>query len=451
MKNHTMKRRMHGEIYFSRSEMCCGQRERGLSRSDAPVFRRAWKTTALIVLTAVLALTAVGCGSTEEQPPDASETKKPVISAPRETAAQEDDDEDVVRFTLGTGKYSTHDRSIDAEGCKLTDKDLAAIPPESEVAELNLRNNAIRSITTLSGFSGLTKLDLSDNQLRDIRGVEVLVNLEELSLDGNEITGLSGLTGLTSLRTLSLADNRIQDVGVLAQLQQLKTLNLSGNSIADVSALEALTELASLDLRGTEVSREQVTELRDKLPDCEITSDYTLATKLKFVPFTEELVAGKSYPLKIAALPSKIIEALNNQWLMPKFTVSDETIATVSEDGTLNCLKAGTVTVSMEMDGLSDSMELEITAPVYAGGAVAATPEPVVQLSISPGYLALVPGLISSISVNSTCEWVSFASSNPVVATVDGAGNVTGRHAGDATIVVSSNLGTAYCSVHVSG
>ena len=56
----------------------------------------------------------------------------------------------------------------------------------------------------------------------------------------------------------------------LAALSNLETLDLRSNQISSVYPLKRLTNLKKLDLTGNPLTEEQVEELRQALPDCEI-------------------------------------------------------------------------------------------------------------------------------------------------------------------------------------
>ena len=72
--------------------------------------------------------------------------------------------------------------------------------------------------------------------------------LKELYLDNNQIDDLSAVVGMRHLRVLTFANNQVSDLTPLKVLRKLKTLVAVGNSFPE----------------------EQVDQLRELLPECEI-------------------------------------------------------------------------------------------------------------------------------------------------------------------------------------
>ena len=60
------------------------------------------------------------------------------------------------------------------------------------------------------------------------------------------------------------------DLSPLAELENLETLHLTNAEVNDLSPLAEVKNLKALHLRKTQVSDEQVQELRQALPNCEI-------------------------------------------------------------------------------------------------------------------------------------------------------------------------------------
>jgi Leucine-rich repeat (LRR) protein len=85
-----------------------------------------------------------------------------------------------------------------------------------------------------------------------------------------QVSDLSPLSELKNLRYLLLSNTQVSDLSPLAELKNLYYLQLGGTQVSDLSPLVELKNLTHLDLRNTLVSEEQVEELRQALPNCEI-------------------------------------------------------------------------------------------------------------------------------------------------------------------------------------
>ena len=106
-----------------------------------------------------------------------------------------------------------------------------------------------------------------------LNGLDRMTRLEELDLSHNVITSLYQFEFTPSRYTLirlNLSDNQISDVLSLSSLTALEELDLSNNTVAAVTGLKKLQTLKKLNLSGNPVIEEQLDELREALPDCEI-------------------------------------------------------------------------------------------------------------------------------------------------------------------------------------
>jgi hypothetical protein len=76
--------------------------------------------------------------------------------------------------------------------------------------------------------------------------------------------------GLGEVRGVRLGNTQVSDLSPLAELKNLETLNLDNTQVSDLSSLAELKNLYKLHLYNTQVSDEQVQELWQALPHCEI-------------------------------------------------------------------------------------------------------------------------------------------------------------------------------------
>lgn len=160
----------------------------------------------------------------------------------------------------------------------LGDNNIRALPegifcPLSNLQTLNLTRNRIRSSERL-GFgegssrssscsSDLQNLDLSHNELRSLSetsGFARLRRLQQLNLQHNNISEVSGeaLAGLVSLRILDISDNKIETLpqGLFAGSRELREVHLQNNSLFSLAKglFHRLEQLLVLDLSGNQLT-----------------------------------------------------------------------------------------------------------------------------------------------------------------------------------------------------
>ena len=103
---------------------------------------------------------------------------------------------------------------------------------------------------------------------------EQLEAVEQVKLDDQEIEDWSamvvGLRQLPKLKMLGLSKTGLTDVGLLREFPQLRYLYLEKNGITQVSALCELKNLKQVWLYGNSVPREELIQLEQALPKCEI-------------------------------------------------------------------------------------------------------------------------------------------------------------------------------------
>jgi Leucine-rich repeat (LRR) protein len=116
------------------------------------------------------------------------------------------------------------------------------------IRSLNLRDNFIENIESLSDFYVLEKLNLRGNRIRNVEPLTGLTGLVYLNIHSNPvIIGLDSLSNLQNLQTLIMRNVFIgENSQFLASLEKLQKLNIRNSSIADLSVLAALMQSGSL-------------------------------------------------------------------------------------------------------------------------------------------------------------------------------------------------------------
>ena len=157
------------------------------------------------------------------------------------------------------------------------------------------------------------------------------------------------------------------------------------------------------------------------------------------------LVAGSTEQLSaVGTYSDNTIQYVTSQVVWQS---SDITIATVSPTGMLTAFKAGTVTVTASLGTVSGGAPIVVSSATLS--ALTITPT---SFSIDTGQSQqlLVQGVYSDGSSHNVTSQVIWGTSNSGVASVSGAGLVTGASAGSATITASLGAVSRTASATVS-
>lgn len=164
-------------------------------------------------------------------------------------------------------------------------------------------------------------------------------------------------------------------------------------------------------------------------------------TSVTVTPSELSLVTGETSSLSVSVEPSTAAYSTIN------WTSSDEAVATISAKGTVTAKGAGTATITATVEGVKGTCTVTVTDNTVNVNGVSLNKE---TLTLSLGATEVLVATVSP--ENATDKTVSWSSSDPEVATVDG-GIVTAMKAGTATVTVKTNDGglTASCEVTVKG
>lgn len=119
---------------------------------------------------------------------------------------------------------------------------------------INLRNNQISDISSLTDLQNINYIDIAKNQIADINALTNLTNLLELTISDNQISDISALTGLINLKYLNLSVNKISDIQPLIQNQGINdgdTVTLYSNPLSEISINTFIPQLVD---RGVDIS-----------------------------------------------------------------------------------------------------------------------------------------------------------------------------------------------------
>ena len=231
--------------------------------------------------------------TTEEPTTEEPTTEEPTTEEPttEEITTEKPTESPNSTITIGGDEYSIDLREMNLHNKKIEDigelkyftnltelilsynqiSDISALKGLIDLTVLNVEFNQINDISILRGLTNLTVLNVRFNQIGNIGVLRSLTNLTSLNLWSNKIIDIKPLSNLINLTELDLGSNQIGDIGALEKLTNLHELNLEYNQINDISILKNLTNLTDLNIANNQISAEQINELQNALPNCNIT------------------------------------------------------------------------------------------------------------------------------------------------------------------------------------
>lgn len=97
-----------------------------------------------------------------------------------------------------------------------------------------------------------------------------LTKTKELSLMGKYVSDITYISKLVNLESLDISFTYVETVDNLLNLKNLKKLNISSTHIEDIRPLKNLPKLDWLSMWNLWLDREQINELKEKLPNLKI-------------------------------------------------------------------------------------------------------------------------------------------------------------------------------------
>ena len=173
-----------------------------------------------------------------------------------------------------------------------------------------------------------------------------------------------------------------------------------------------------------------------------ITATRPSVASITVSPTQVATMVGLSVPLG-ATLVDSIGRTLSDRAVT--WTSSMPSVATVSVNGVITAIGAGTSSITATSEGKSASVPVQVTAPIV-----------VASVTVSEGTVALLPGATRQLTATaldasgtSLNRQITWSSSNPAVATVNGSGLVTANGTGTATITALTEGRSAAATVTV--
>ena len=135
-----------------------------------------------------------------------------------------------------------------------TIRDLSSLSAMKGLTKLYLDHNAVISLEVISHLTMLEVLDVSFNSLATTSHLSTLTSLTNLNISNNGLMNLEGIERLTSLQQFNASHNNLVSIDLLAGASTLKYLDASYNTILDVGILSGMNELEELYISHNEIT-----------------------------------------------------------------------------------------------------------------------------------------------------------------------------------------------------
>ena len=148
--------------------------------------------------------------------------------------------------------------------------DLSPVRRLTSLKELRFGGNEVADISAVVNLTNLSILRFSDNHVSSLAPLMNLTHLTVLRFSDNEVSSINVLEGMTELRELWFYNNYVEDISVLSELTELEYLYMIGNEISDASAVMNLYNLKELGLTRNNISNDQISQIKEAIPECVI-------------------------------------------------------------------------------------------------------------------------------------------------------------------------------------
>ena len=318
-----------------------------------------------------------------------------------------------------------HDAAIEATIRQLLDRETGDIYPIEldDITELSVQNGLVESLEDLTALRRLITLRLTDQPLSDASLLGELTELEVLNVSGCQLTDATFVASLTGLIRLDISRNDLSDIHFASELTHLEYLNISNNGVTDLTPLSNLTELQTLDAKDVPVD------------------DWSA---VQHIP----VVYGAPEPEPPATPPSPPPSPSPSPTPSPRPSRSPSPSPRPSRSPSPSPSRSPSPTPTPTPSPSPSPSPTPTPTPIP-------TPIPVDSVSLSSSNKILQIGekykLTATVSPsNATNKTLTWSSSNPSVATVDGQGNVSAVGQGTASITVTCGNRKATCAIAVS-
>jgi Leucine-rich repeat (LRR) protein len=134
-------------------------------------------------------------------------------------------------------------RSLDFSDNRI--KDISPLKRVVKVSGgIDLSNNKLSDIKSLSNIKEIGSLYLTDNKITDLSPISKLMKIDELWLKNNRIDSVKALSGLKKAGILDIWNNRVTDLSPLKNMNPIDIndfiFDFAGNCVLDYSPIETL-------------------------------------------------------------------------------------------------------------------------------------------------------------------------------------------------------------------
>ena len=300
-------------------------------------------------------------------------------------------------------------------------------------------NNTTKSVTFATGFdtSNVTNMTYMFYNCKALTSINIssfnTENVTDMNHMFSECSSLSNLD-LSNFDLTSLSDDLNHD-NTLQDCTSLQTINIPLNLHKDIP------------LPGTFCREDNPDIIYTSLPTAQ-TSSFIIVkvniptTGVTVTPTNQTINVGNTFTITPTVTPDNATDK-SIIW-----TSSDDTIATVDDNGTVTALMEGTATITATTNDGGFTASCVITVIKREGRVTGITVTPISKTA-SVGEIFFVTPYITPVDAED--KSVTWSSSNPSIATVDSNGKVTAIREGVVTITATTNDGglKATCTVTV--
>ena len=246
-------------------------------------------------------------------------------------------------------------------------------------------------------------------------------------------------TGVTLSKTtasINIGESQTLTATVMPDFVENKTVTWS-SSAPTVASVDASGKVTALALGSATIT---ATTTNGKSATCTVTVSPKMPEAIEIKPSEASITEKTSLHLSANITPEDVTDPT------VVWTSSDESVATVDEDGMVNGLQPGTVTITATtVNGITATSTVKVVVATIPVKTITLTRTKVdIELTRS---ITLKPNIAPA---NATDKSVTWTSSDETVATVNASGEVTTLALGTATITVTTANGlTATCDVTV--
>ena len=175
-----------------------------------------------------------------------------MLHAGFENSQLEHDGDDEEGENNCAGKTSTRreDEGSDAEG----ESDAVAAPAAATAEDIEAHDEILENLGLRGNPSNIANLELGVEALKSTAFLQRFVNVKKLLLNVNKLSSLDGLQPLNKLEDLQVKDNALVDITALKKSKALKVLHLDANQLTNISALKGLNELTTLSVNANKLT-----------------------------------------------------------------------------------------------------------------------------------------------------------------------------------------------------